>query len=92
MQFYVKKWDVGTIDIEGDGSVTIGYQENTARRWWELPPEVQEHRENCSKTTINQAERAICRSGLLRLLRLKPTLTTLRRRLKFWQNLQSILT
>ena len=41
MRFYVKRWGVSPISIEGDGHVNIGYQENPARRWWELPPKVQ---------------------------------------------------
>ncbi|MCP8321435.1 MAG: hypothetical protein H3Z52_10935 [archaeon] len=41
MRFYVKKWSVDPIGIQGDGSVWINYQGNPAISSWELPQEVQ---------------------------------------------------
>jgi len=41
MRFYVKKWGVDPIGIQGDGSIWIGYAGNPAISPWELPQKVQ---------------------------------------------------
>lgn len=41
MRFYIKKWGVDPISVQGNGSIWIGYAGNPAISPWELPQEVQ---------------------------------------------------
>ena len=41
MRFHVKKWDVPSIIVYGNGSIEVGYQGNPAISPWEIPKETQ---------------------------------------------------
>jgi hypothetical protein len=42
MRFYVKKWNVDPLNIQGNGLIWVNYEGNPAISQWELPREVQE--------------------------------------------------